>query len=250
MTDTESPSFTKDHAAVKALADRRSMDLAYEAARKLVRDFPEEPEAWFILNYTVCVGNKAGGARFMSPHIIREAEAHFADSFDPRVQLVIGDAKRDRAIGLIRYRLGEEDLKLAETIVAKLRGTYKGELEDGEVIGEHKDDPNRLAALLDVEGRALYARRRYIAADRKHSDAHRAWHAIGDLADPVWIYNNELHWLKTLVKLGYRHSTEAQDLIADIKRGCPGSRNRRLEATIILLPFVGNRIHDRLTRRR
>lgn len=250
MPGTDSRSFTEDYAEAKALADRRSMDLAYDAARELAQNFPDVLDVWFLLNYVVCVGDKAGGARFMSPHVIREAQQHFASRMTDSVRLVIGDMKRDQAFGLVRYARDDRDLKLAETIIAKLRGTYKGKLEDGEVIGEHRSDPNRLAALLDAEGRVLYARRRYIAADRKHADAHRAWQELGGPADPVWIYNNLIHWLKAMVGAGGRSSAEARLLVSSIKAGCPGSRNRGIEARVILLPLVGNRLHDRLIRRR
>jgi hypothetical protein len=240
----ETQTFEDRYGEVEALADRRSMDLAHDDARQLVKEFPGEIRAWFILNYTVCIGDKAGGPRFRSPDVIREMQLRFADRMTDEVRLVIGDAKRDRAIGLVRYAVGETDLETAETIVKKLRGAYDEPLEDNEIIGEHRSDPNRLAVLLDVEGRVLYARRRYIAADRKHADAARG------LTNPVWAYNNKVHWLKVIVEAYGRNSAEARQLVRGIKAGCPGSRNRGIEATVIRLPLVGNWLHDRLIRRR
>jgi hypothetical protein len=247
---TESQTFEDNYSEVEALADRRSMDLAYDAARRLVEEFPDEIHAWFILNYVVCVGDKAGGPHFRSPDVVREAQLRFADRTTAEVTLTIGDMKRDRAIGLIRYAVDEFDLAAAEEIIAKLRGVYGGLLEKGEIIGEHRNDLNRLAELLDVEGRLHYARRQYIDADRKHSQAYTAWLALGRKADPVWVYNCRVHWLKAVVAAYGRRFVRAKWLDGSIHAGCPGSRNRGIEATVIRLPFVGNRLHDRLIRRR
>ena len=234
---TRAETFAEHDTEVRELADHRDMDLAHDAAKQLVRDFPEMALAHFRLNYVICVGNKGGGARFASPDVIARA-GRCTDLPPDQITLIVGDMKRDRAIGLIRFAFDYVELQMAEEVIAALRKK------------EHADDPNRLAVLFDVEGRLAYARRCYTDAVKLHEKAHQGWMDMTSGADPVWIYNNKVHWLKAIVAAHGRKAAMAKWLVEDIRRGCPGSRNRGIEATVIMMPVVGNWLHDQATRRR
>jgi hypothetical protein len=244
--------FDDRYAEVKELVDRHNLDRAYEAAWQLVTDFPHRFDAYFILNYVVCVGDKHGGPHFYSPDVIDRAYQNVTDIDAAELRLRVGDMKRDRAIGLIRYAVYEFDLERAGEIIQKLRGDRKADT-DNEVVGEHANDPNRMAVLLDVEGRLCYARGQYREAESLHDLAYTRWVALSGTGrvDLVFVYNNFVHWLKSIVALYGRNDPRAKLLARRIRTMCPTNcRNRSTEATVIRTPFVGNWLHDMATRRR
>jgi hypothetical protein len=229
-------SFEEGVALVEKLIDHRNLEPAYYAAQDLARQFHAHAQSHFLYNLVVCLSNRGGGARY-SQHILDDARR--CPDFDGKIN---GDMQRDRAIGLIRFASGPKhaDLILAESII-------------GDAQTLHAGDPDRLACLRDINGRLLYAKRRYRDAAREHEAANTNWAEIGDLANPVWVYNNKVHWLKATVAGYGRDAAQARWLERDIMSGPPeGSRNRGTEARIIRgLPLgTGNLVHDWLTRHR
>ena len=236
MSTQRFSSFEEGVALVDRLIGYRNLEPAYQAAQDLARQFPRRAQAHFLYNLVVCLSNKGGGARY-SQHILDDARR--CPDFDGKIN---GDMQRDRAIGLIRFASGPKhaDLILAENII-------------GDAQTLHAGDPDRLACLRDINGRLLYAKRRYRDAVSEHQAADDNWVEIGDQANPVWAYNNKVHWLKAIVAGYGRNAAQARWLERDIRSGTPkGSRNRSMEARIIRgLPLgAGNLVHDWLTQHR
>ena len=224
--------FEEQRHVVEHLMDRRNLTAAHAAARRLVENFPDEIQAYFVLNLVCCLSRKAGGPQ-QTPVIIAEARARCPLTFTPIIE---GDMLRDQVVGMVRF--DTRRLRSAVPILAEIQALHAG-------------DSNRSACLLDIRGRVFYARRLYDSAVAMHQRANESWEQLGDASDPVWVYNNWVHWLKARVATGGRDSAQAKWLVRNVQTKCPpASRNRSVEAQVILWPIVGNRLHDFIVRHR
>jgi hypothetical protein len=219
---------------IDSLINQRCMRKARTLAELLVNDAMSTEikpdnlgQAYFLLHLATCLTSRGNGLTASSQQIIAEAQRNCPD-FTNRVH---GDMLRDRVLGLTRTHRAENLLAAGKLLPS--------------ISNLHATDPNRLACLTGVSGRIAYARRNYGVALTLHEQAQTMWNCLGTAANDLWVYNNRVHWLKAIVAAGERQSPLARRLAWRIANNCPeGTKNRGGEVRVILLPIVGNWLHD------
>ena len=216
---------------VGGMINRRKWSSAVYEARALVRDAPERAESFNKLNLASCLANP-GAAMEHSPRLIDQAR-----ECEDVTDKLIGDMMRDRVIALIRMHT-VDSLATAGDVIEDVKRL-------------HANDESRLACIIGVEARLLFACGEYRRAAEAHTEADKIWRSIGNGADQQWMYNNYTHWLRSVIAVGYiRNMRMITQLVGLINTRCPeGAKKRTDEAAVMLLPFVGLRLYDWRARR-
>jgi hypothetical protein len=166
----------------------------------------DQARALFLLNLIVNITNWGVGAG--SDRLVDWA--HKCSDATPEI---LGDMKRDQAIGLIRFRGhggrdAQADLDAASLLLSQVQE-------------RHQNDPNRMACLQGVRGRLAFAYSSYDAAIAHHREADLAWANLGQQQNLVWRYLNLVQWLRATVALQGHSSTLARQLAMRIQNECP-----------------------------
>lgn len=99
----------------------------------------------------------------------------------------------------------EGDFYRREAIELVKRGRIEGaQLARDAAEGYHKNDENRLTALIMVQGRIELARGNYAAAFVYHRMADNLWGELGEDTTYQWRVENLLHWLAAALMSGQR----------------------------------------------
>lgn len=221
--------FAERHAEIDRLTRRWRVGPAYDAARKLVQDFPGEPDAYTLLNMLICVtnngGGRMGGLRKASVRLLDQAISSvpgFAGSVHH------GDMLRDMMLGLARFPVGD-NLAMGNRLPKLIKKM-------------HADDTNRLACVTDAEARLASAEGSLDYSCGLHAEAHKMWTSLGDAANPNWMHSNLVHWLRASIEAYGLKSRNTQQILHYLQGDKPpGTHDRQVQ--IICLPVVGLRAH-------
>jgi hypothetical protein len=192
-------------------------------ATLLQQQFPTRAPVYFLLNLVRTLYNLNGGG--WSDQMFTAALR--CPDYTPTVG---GDIQRDRAIGLIRYRLGRGRNELV--VAARL-------LHEVQLL--HNGDANRMACWIGVRGRLAFTAYEFRTASAHHQGADTNWGYLADSNKPYdagWRYTNLVHWLCAVVADQGRKSHAAQNLARRIREQCPeGTRSRADQAQLLLKPW-------------
>lgn len=193
--------FVDEQRRVEQLIRRWQLGSAYQAARLLVNRHPTEPGSYLLLNLVICLTN--GGPRQRGMHDQSQRLIQQAIRAVPGFQRSTshGDMLRDLLFGLTRFPLGHR-LELAHKLPDLIKRM-------------HANDPNRLAALKDGNGRLAAADGDLSAACRFHASAHQDWLALQD-PNVAWMYSNLSRWLRSSVELFGRRAPHTKDVLRAI----------------------------------
>lgn len=210
--------FEQQYATAGKLAGRIYLTPALKTAEQLVKDFPDEPKGYFLLNLVVCLCGDFG----RSPLLIEMAQSQC-----PAITKVqCGDMQRDHLIGIARYGQSQ-DLVFGEQKLAPA------------IKSAHRDDRSRLACLEGTLGQLEYAKGNHILAINHHMKADGEWALLGDPTSAEWVTLNRAYWLRTIIAQRGAGSTDARELTSLLR----GS-NRYRHAELLVLPHVGVKLYD------
>lgn len=210
------------------LTERAWLKPAVDAAHTLVQDFPREPQAWYLHNFTVCMSNRQGGPAHVSPLIIKAARQQLGDRFTDELH---GDLLRDQGLGLTIFGSKAQLGKIPDLVTIIRR--------------HHASDGNRLAATFDLEGRYYFARGNPKQALRFHAHADQAWREMGNYADPAWVADNKVRWLRACIaEFGSSHMLSfARDISTEFPSTAP-------QVKLLMTPGIGPRLFSLTLKRR
>ncbi len=214
--------FEERYKAIDKIAGRINLKPALRQTKELVREFPHEPKARYLLNLLLCLCGD------FSSVATEEAEQYCPD-FDP---LVHGDMQRDRIIGIARYGT-VEDFDLAYN-----------DLEPA-IRKVHAKDSERLACLESALGQLAYAQGQHELAMQYHLRASALRTSLGPHTDKEGIELNMVYWLRVIVAMHGCRTQQANELWSLLRQS-----ERANHAKIIRIPFIGVRMYDWLHQHR